>query len=762
MKILHLEDDPADAELVRHLLVAEWPAAEITVVADRNDFLAALRRETYDAVLSDFKLPGFGGLEALQHVRQLAPELPFVFISGTIGEDQAIETMHAGADDYVLKDNLRRLLGALRRTLRERDSRQQRRAAEASLRASEERFRLVARATTDAVWDWNLATDERWWSGGHQGLFGYPPDPHRRGIAAWTDHLHPEDHARVTGSISAVLNGPASDWAAEYRYRRADGSYADVYDRGHVLRDAAGRPYRMVGSMQDLTGRKQAERRVHELAAIIDKAPVAIIITDLGHRVTYWNKGAELMFGWARAEALGHLAEDLFPAEAALALAAGRAAAPDHGEWRGEIPLTTRDGRSVAADFSLSLIRDEAGQPLARLSISTDITEKKKLAEQFLRAQRMESIGMLASGIAHDLNNVLAPILMTAPLLRDHLTSAEDLHILHNLEKSAERGAALVRQILGFIQGVGGEARPIQIKHLVRDIADVALETFPKSITIATDLPGDLWLVQANPSQIHQVLLNLCVNARDAMPRGGKLTLAMHNSRPAAGGPPVPASLAPGPTVVITVSDTGTGIPPDVLEKIWDPFYTTKAPTKGTGLGLSTTRGIIESLGGSIAVETALGAGTTFTVSLPALEATVARDSAQPFALAPTCNNELILIIDDETHIRDVARATLVQFGYRVLLAPDGAEAVPLYAARAADIALVITDLNMPNLDGLGFAQIARQMKPDVKIILSSGFGSSHHLGEARRLCEGFLQKPFTVEELLRQVHQVLHPKLAG
>ena len=757
MKILHLEDNAVDAELVHIPLLAEWRASDIHLTATREGFLAALRRGPYAVILSDFRLPGFGGLEALQLARQLAAGTPFIFVSGTIGEDQAIETMHAGADDYVLKDNLRRLVPAINRVLRERAERQQRLTAESSLRESEERFRLVARATTDAVWDWNLLTDDLWWSEGHQGLFGYPPDETDHSIKTWTSHIHPDDLPRVTAGISAVINGDQNEWTDEYRYQRADGSYAEVFDRGQVLRNAEGRPCRMVGSMQDATHRKHAERRIHELAAVIEKAPVSIVITDLEHRFTYWNKGAEIMYGWKSAQALGRLTEDLFPAETARSLAASRAATAALGEWRGELTINTHDGRSLVADFSMSLIRDEAGQPRARLSISTDVTEKKKLAEQFLRAQRMESIGMLASGIAHDLNNVLAPILMSGPLLRRHLSTPQDLQILGNLEKSAERGAALVRQILGFVQGVTGEARPIQVKHLARDIIDVATETFSKSITVEQNLPNDLWMIQANPSQIHQVLLNLCVNARDAMPAGGTLTLLARNLRHDGRDPRPPADLRPGAYLVIEVRDTGSGIAPEVLEKIWDPFFTTKAPTKGTGLGLSTTRGIVESLGGVIQVKTTIGQGTAFAVYLPALEASSARDSRHPLSIARAGDNELILVVDDEANIREIAGAALVQFGYRVLTASDGVEAVQLYAARAADIALVITDLNMPNLDGLGLAQVLRRMKPGVKILVTSGLASSHHALEARQISAAFLIKPFTVEELLAVVHRVLH-----
>ena len=562
-----------------------------------------------------------------------------------------------------------------------------------------------------------------------------------------------ERHRRGMAHYLATGEGPVLDRRIEMTALRADGTEFPV--ELTISRVGRAEPPFFTGFIRDLTDRKLADARLREQAELLDKARDLIVVTSLDNRITFWNQSAERITGWTTGEALGHTPDELFGASVAPQLAVVRDGVLTTGLWHGEFKQPRKDGQPVILDLRVNLIRDDAGQPVSRLSIGTDITAKKKLEEQFLRAQRVEGIGMLAAGIAHDLNNVLVPILMTGPLLRQHLSEPQDLHLLDNLENSAGRGAALVRQILSFTRGVAGEPQVIQIRHLAQDLVSLITETFPKSIALATDLPADLWTIQANPSQIHQVLLNLCVNARDAMPQGGTLTLGARNLRGDAA--TTPNGARAGSYLEITVGDNGTGISADVLAKIWDPFFTTKPPGEGTGLGLSTTRGIIESLGGFIQVQTAIGRGTTFSLFLPATNATDdRRPSAHPSA--PTGDGELVLIVDDEPSVREVAATTLNKFGYRTLTASDGVEGVRTYTARAADIALVITDLNMPELDGLSMARVLRQLNPAVRIIVFTGLASSRHASDARQFAHAFLAKPFTVEQLLATVHRVLHP----
>ncbi|HMD60313.1 MAG TPA: ATP-binding protein [Opitutaceae bacterium] len=411
--------------------------------------------------------------------------------------------------------------------------------------------------------------------------------------------------------------------------------------------------------------------------------------------------------------------------------------------------------------MSATLVLNGSENPDARTEAGPDLAVTRRLDDQFLRAQRLESIGMLASGIAHDLNNVLAPIILAAPVLREHATNPDDLRIIASLEKSAERGVDLVRQILTFTQGVGGGHQLVDVKHILQETTSVVNETFPKNIRLDSGVPANLWPVMADPTQVHQVLLNLCVNARDAMPTGGVLSLKAENclldersAKKIDGG-------SAGAWLVLHVEDTGTGIPPDALEHIWEPFFTTKDANKGTGLGLSTVRGIVEHHRGFISLRTQIGRGTTFRVYLPAAEIPAKQNDLGPVRQnAPRGNGELILIVDDEAQIREITAAILSRHGYRVLIASDGSEAVALFAARSSEISVVVTDMSMPNLDGAVLASILKHLNPMVKILAMSGMSSGAGESKMHRFTSSFLFKPFKVEALLDAVSKLLHPEL--
>jgi PAS domain S-box-containing protein len=879
VNVLHLESNPADVALVRALLRAEWPGCHLTVVTHRPEFLLELGRTGFDLIISDFSLEGLAGLDALALACAQRPDLPFIFFTDSSGEDRALDAVHHGAADYVLKDHVQRLPTAVKRALREGHERRQRRQIEAAnqrlldvfantpdlvaltspagqvlhlnragyrllgltdgtdlagltlrdfhppdiadfilcqalpeairdhtwtgetvllsrdgvripvsqvliahrnangyvghlsmimrdltaqrrhesaVRESNERFQLVARATNDSIWDLNLLTGDLWWSEAYETRFGYPRTAAESTIAAWRHHLHPDDGPRVEASLRhAISHGPII-WSEEYRFRRADGTYAEVLDRGQILHDAEGRPARMIGSMLDITERKQAERRVRDLIGLLDKAPDAIFLTDLDGRVTFWNHGAERLTGRPGAAALGQRVEALFGPEVTTKLAHVDADLAAKGEWRGELHLRTP--HPLIVDYNATVVRDDRGHPKARLTIATDITERKQLEERFLRTQRLESVGMLAAGIAHDLNNVLSPILMGAPLLRAHLDDPADLQLVAMFEKSAERGAGLVRQILNFAQGVGGELRPIQVRHVLRDLGAVIRETFPKNIRYEERGPRELWLVAANPTQIHQVLLNLCVNARDALPDGGKLSVRAENLVLDATSAGAISGARPGSWLVLHVEDTGTGIAPEILARVWEPFYTTKESGKGTGLGLSTVRGIVETHHGFITVQSELGRGTAFHIFLPAIEGASGESSAPAAPATPRGAGELILVVDDEPNIRDVTASTLTRHGYLVIAARDGSEALTLFSRSSRDVRLVITDLHMPRLDGAGIARVIRCLNPTVRILAASGLDSGSRPGDPIPVfADAFLAKPFNPDTLLHTVHRLLH-----
>jgi PAS domain S-box-containing protein len=506
--------------------------------------------------------------------------------------------------------------------------------------------------------------------------------------------------------------------------------------------------------------RREAEKRIQEQAALLDKSQDAIGVLDLEDRVLYWNRSAERLYGWTAAEALGRDITQLVPSGPPAVREEALRTVLEKGEWTGELQHLTRAGEKITVESRWTLVRDDAGRPKARLIVNTNVTERKKVEAQFLRAQRMESIGTLAGGIAHDLNNVLTPVLMAVDLLRARVGEPGLRELLNSVEASAERGAEMVRQILSFARGVEGQRVVVQLKHLVRDLEKVLGSTLPKSITVEAHVPRDLWVLSGDATQLYQVLMNLCVNARDAMPQGGRLRLAAENRVLDEAAARVHPDARPGRYVVARVADTGTGIPPEILDRIFDPFFTTKEIGKGTGLGLSTVLGIVRGHGGFVTVSSEVGRGTEFGVYLPAAEQAAAGPEGRGPRASDRGRGELILVVDDEAPVRTLMAAALEGHGYRVRTAREGNEALTLFARHRAEVRLVITDVMMPGMDGPATIRALRKLDPALPVVAASGLAETPgpagpRLGEV----QGFLPKPFTTDELLAAVREALAAK---
>jgi len=492
-----------------------------------------------------------------------------------------------------------------------------------------------------------------------------------------------------------------------------------------------------------------ANSQLGEQASLLDKAQDAIVVRDPDDTVVFWNASAERLYGWTAEEVIGrNINQQLYLDDTAFRVA--RNTAYEKGDWIGELHQQTKDGKEIVVEGRWTLVRDDAGRPKSLLAINTDVTGKKKLEAQFLRGQRMESVGMLAGGIAHDLNNVLGPIMMALEILQARFPDAETKQILEILETSTQRGASMIKQVLQFARGAEGERMLVQLGHIVRELRNVATDTFPKTIQIQTTVAQGLALVSADPTQMHQVLLNLCVNARDAMTAGGTLSLGAENVTLDTTYASMVPNAKPGPYVCLQVSDTGTGMSPEVMARMFDPFFTTKAQGIGTGLGLSTTISLVNSHGGFIDVESKVGVGTTFKVYLPAvLDAEAAALVEAPPEL-PRGHGELIMIIDDEPAVRAITAGTLVEFGYRALTAANGAEACALFAEQHGKVAAVLTDLMMPIMDGPATIRALKRMHPGLPIIAASGTNSVRQVALAQEAgVTRFLNKPYRTEKLL-------------
>ena len=503
--------------------------------------------------------------------------------------------------------------------------------------------------------------------------------------------------------------------------------------------------------------RKRAEKKISEQAALLDKARDAIICVDLENRCIYWNKSAERLYGIPASEAIGKDAAQILFSERAL-FESAKAIVVQKGDWLGECAGQHRSGNTVIVESHWTLVHDDTGVPKSVLIVNTDVSEKKQFEAQLLRTQRVESIGTLAGGIAHDLNNVLAPVLMSVEMLRPKLQDEQSARMISILESSAKRGAQMVKQILTFARGAHGERMLLQPRQLIKEMARIAKETFPKTIQAQVKVPENLWAIMGDPTQLHQVLMNLAVNARDAMPNGGTLLFAAENLLLNEEDAKKHGAANPGCYVMFSVSDTGTGISREILDKIFDPFFTTKEQGKGTGLGLSTVMGIVKGHKGFLQVHSEVNKGTQFKIFLPALETMAEQQRAAETRSIPKGQGELLLLVDDELPFLSMTKEALEMNGYRVLTATDGVEAVAVFSAHRNEIKGVFTDMLMPHMDGPAVIKVLKRLDPSVRIVALSGLMDSDRVKAATGRDDiELISKPFTAETLLTVVHDALN-----
>lgn len=626
----------------------------------------------------------------------------------------------------------------------------ERRNAERELQQSQALLRMASRLGRLGAWRLDLEPKERLtWSDEVRAIHEVPSD-YTPNFQQAIYYYAPEWRAAIFKATDDCIQC-GTPFDLELQIITAKQRLVWVRAIGEAVRNSAGKIVSIQGAFQDISDRRATQERLVEQAALLDSAHDGILVRDLFDRIIYWNKGAERIYGYTAAEALGKSARRLLQHHEAEYNAA-TAVLLEKGDWQGEFKKRAKDGRELHVEVRWTLVRDEAARPKSILSINTDVTERRGLETQFFRAQRLESIGTLAGGIAHDLNNILAPILMATELLRMKAQDAETQGLVDTLTRSARRGADLVKQVLSFARGVEGERVAVNPRHIVRELQKIARETFPKNIVFEAHLDRQPLAVMGDPTQLHQVLMNLCVNARDAMPKGGTIRVRVEETQVDEILAGLNPDAKPGPYVLITVADTGTGIPLSLREKIFEPFFTTKEPGQGTGLGLSTSLAITRSHGGFLLVESEEGKGSQFKVYLPAAAQTAVEEVERGGAI-PRGNGELILVIDDEEAVRRVVARTLEAHGYKVALAANGAEGISLYSKLRDDVAMVITDMAMPVMDGASAILALRSLNPDLKIVASSGLATE---AGVRSGFGGdgiaFVGKPYTAGDLLQVV----------
>ena len=682
---------------------------------------------------------------AFQHGTPFDLELKLVTIQGRPLDVRVIGEAVRGEKQQVV-----RVQGALL------DQTEQKRA-ERTLRDSEERFRNVSRATVDAVWDWNLGDDTMWWSEGMQVLFGHSPDALEPDSLSWTRRIHPDDLQRVLGSIHGVIDGGDEYWSAEYRFRRHSGDFATVSDRGFVIRDADGHALRMVGGMTDLTEQRQTEARLLQQAALLDETEDSIVVRDLDDRISYWSRGAERMFGWSAAEAVGRRLSELNLVNGPGADAA-RAILMTTGRYTATFKQRCKDGHWVTVEGRWTLVRDAGGQPSAIFGVGTDVTARLELEAQLQQARRLEAIGQLTGGVAHDFNNLLTVILGNADLLAEQLADQPLLLPLAEMTRAAaERGAELTQRLLAFARRQALQPQSVDAHQLLANMDALLRRTLPANIELELVRGAGLWPALVDPGQLEAAVLNLVINARDAMPPGGKITLETSNAWIDQHYAERHTDVAPGQYVLLSVSDTGGGMSAEHLARVFEPFFTTKGVGKGTGLGLSMVYGFLKQSRGHVKLYSEPGHGTTARLYLP-------RADGPPEAPAAVVRTEhdfrgtaSLLVVEDDPLVLRHACDVLVGLGYRVTVANTGVAALAILRERS-DFDLLFTDVVMPGgLNGRQLAEAAVALHPALKVLYTSGYTENaivHH----GRLDRGvhLLPKPYRSIDLARKVHAVL------
>jgi len=626
-----------------------------------------------------------------------------------------------------------------------------RKRTEKAFAESEERHRLLVENCNDLLSELDMEGRYLYVSPNHTACLGYEPAEllGTRGF----DLVHPDDLPKLVEKFTLPMA------TATFRCRHKDGTWRWVESTAQLFSQTFEGETHSVVICRDITERRKEEQRFRQLSGAVEHSPVSVVITDTKGNIEYVNPKFTQVTGYTLEEAVGQNPRILKSGELSCEFYENLWNTITRGdEWHGEFHNRKKNGELYWEAASISPITDEHGAITHFVAVKEDITERKRMDEQVLRSQRMESIGTLAGGVAHDLNNILAPIVMSAELLYKETDPGERRQIIGIIEACAKRGADIVQQVVTFARGMDGEHTIVQPRHLANDLETMMRETFPRLITIVNNMPRDLRPVTGDATQLHQVLLNLCINARDAMPHGGTLILTGQNVELDPTQALMMPEAEPGSYTVLEVKDTGMGIPKDIIGKIFDPFFTTKEVGKGTGLGLSTLIGIVKSHRGFVNVQSEVNRGSTFKVYLPADTGAEAPPGQQNLPLIPAAAQETILVVEDETAIRNVTETVLTRNGYKVLTASNGAEAVAVYAAHSAEIKVVLTDVMMPMLDGINLSRVIKKMNPDAKMIASTGQPAEVHQAELRDLgVVTLLQKPYSASKLLATLHKVIH-----
>jgi PAS domain S-box-containing protein len=636
-----------------------------------------------------------------------------------------------------------------------------RRRTEVALRDSEYRWRFALEGAGDGLWDWDMLTGMVYFSRQWKAMLGFAENEITDRFEEWEKRVHPDDLPQAMAALQAHLDGRTPLYFNENRVGCKDGSWKWILERGLVVRrDAGGKPVRMIGTHTDVTARRQAESSLRLRSAALDAAANAIVITDRQGTIEWVNRAFSALTGYSPEEALGRNPRELvksgvhsraFYDAMWQTLVAG-------GVWEGELTNRRKDGSRYVEEQTITPVKNAGGEITHFIGVKRDLTEYKRLQQQFLQAQKMEVVGRLAGGIAHDFNNLLTVINGTADLALIELSPDDPLRAEFALiQQAGSRAGRLTRQLLAFSRKQILAPAVLNVGAQVANAASMLRRLIGEDIDLVVATPDqqDLDSVLVDPGQLEQVLLNLVVNARDAMPTGGSLTIETRNVTLDAAFAAAHAGVVPGPYVLLSVTDTGVGMTADVRARIFEPFFTTKERGKGTGLGLATVYGIVHQSGGCIVVETEPGHGASFKIFLPKVEPA---DTTRPGATPPCVHGtETVLLVEDEDGLCQVATRMLLSAGYTVIQARSGQEALATLDHRDGPVHLLFADVVMPGMSGPDLASRLAGRYPDMRVLFTSGYVGDDPLSRAVRAdTSHFIAKPYTVADVTRKIRDVL------
>jgi len=756
LRVLYATSDTAGMDrMVKHFQRFA-PHVQLVRVAGLPDVVSEAR-QTYDVLLMDDRLGPTNALQLLQSLLELGGlRVPVIVAAEQGDEEMAAQALRLGAADYLVKDGnfLRRLPAVLENAhYRARISRENERLA-----FSMQTMRALIDSSPTAIISISREGKVQSWNPAATHMFGWTQTEVLDGPIPFVPGERAGD---FKGFLARTLAGSPVTNAESRRFRR-DGTPIDISISTAPLRDTAGRITGAIWMVSDITDRRHDEEKIAEQARLLDFALDAILVRSTDERLLYCNQAAVRLYGYTLEELKSLPTTDLVVPDDIPRFEEARSLLAESGEWEGELRQRSKHGSVISVHSRWSLVRDSVGFPKARLIINRDISRQKELERQLRRTQRMESLGTLASGVAHDLNNILSPVMMSVDMLKMRYTSPADQQMLQILDTSVRRGSEIVRQMLSFARGSEGELVPLQIRHVTREIESILTESFPKNIAIFTDVPPDLPLVLGDATQLHQVIVNLCVNARDALPSGGNLRIQARVGTITPEMAEEHAGARAGPCVVLSVIDDGTGIPVGIQERIFDPFFTTKEKGKGTGLGLSTVLSIVRGHGGVVSFTSDETRGTQFDVSLPALPSGQKTESDEPAPAIPLGSGEMILVVDDDVSILQITRQILESYEYKVLSANNGVAALAAVESSSdVTVRLILTDLDMPSMNGAAMVAAFRRKLGSIPVIIMSGLPPARDSPELARLgIQGVIGKPFKAEELLMLVRDLLDASL--